>query len=304
MEVILLGTSAALPTRLRWPSATALIREGEVLLFDCGEGAQIQFQKARLKPGKLTRIFISHFHGDHFYGLPGLLTSLQLGGREKKLYLYGPKGIAEYIRFMQKLSHFTLNYEIEIAEVPAARQQNVWKLDEYKVVAMPLKHRIFTLGFRFEEKPKPGKFDAIQAKRLKIPWGPVRNLLKSGQQVQLPDGRKITPSQVVGPKQAGKIVVFCTDTRPCANAVKLARNADLLIHEGTFAGARQKWADSTGHSTVLEAAGIAQKAGVKALVLTHISARYEERDFNPLLNEAQKVFPNTSLGYDFMKIHV
>ncbi len=304
MEIVLLGTGAALPTKSRLPSATALIRRGEILLFDCGEGTQIQFQKAQLKPGKLTRIFISHFHGDHFYGLIGLLTSLQLGGRAKQLFLYGPKGLSEYLSFMQQMSLFTLGYPIQICEVENDREENIWDFDEYSITALPLEHRILTLGFRLEEKLKPGKFVVSKAEQLDIPDGPLRARLQNGQSVVLPNGKEVKPAQVLGPKRPGQTVAICLDSKPCQNSIELARNADLLIHEATFDDSRKERADETYHSTGSQAAQIAKESEAKKLLLNHISARYEKNDEEEFLTQATKIFPNTILGQDLMRVQV
>jgi len=304
MEIILLGTSAALPTKARCTSAAALIRLGEILLFDCGEGTQVQFQKAQLKPGKLSRIFISHFHGDHFYGLIGLLTSLQLGGRIKPLFLYGPKGLSEYCGFMQQLSDFILGYPIIICEVENKLEENIWDFKEYSITALPLEHRILTLGFRLEEKPRPGKFDIKKAEQLGIPDGPLRASLQNGDSVVLPNGKKIKSAQVLGPERPGQTVAICLDSKPCQNSIELARNADLLIHEATFDDSRKERADETRHSTGAQAAQIAKEAKAKKLLLTHISARYEKNDAEEFLAQATKIFPNTILGQDLMRVYV
>lgn len=304
MEIVLLGTGAALPTQSRWPSAMAVIREDEILLFDCGEGAQIQFQKAQLKPGKLTHIFISHFHGDHFYGLIGLLTSLELGGREKPLSIYGPHGLAEYLEFMQKLSHFTLGNEIEINEIEDGKKQTVWDFGDYVISALPLEHRILVFGFRLEEKPRPGKFDLAKADELGIADGPMRGRLQKGESIVLPNGQEIKPEQVLGPERPGKTVTICLDSRPCNNSVALARNADLLIHEATFDESRKERADTTRHSTFAQAAEVAAEAGAQKLLLTHISARYEKTEEAELLAQATKIFPNTILGHDLMRFQI
>lgn len=304
MEIVLLGTGAALPTQSRWPSATVIIRNGEILLFDCGEGAQIQFQKARLKPGKLRRIFISHFHGDHLYGLIGLLTSMQLAGRDKPIWIYGPQGLRRYLSFMEELSHFKFAYEINVNEVASSESKGVWDFGDYTVTAMPLLHSVFVLGFRVQEKAKPGKFSTEQAEELEIPSGPLRRRLQKGETVTLRDGVKIRSDQVMGPMRPGKVVAVCLDTRPCANSLELAHGADVLIHEATFDSSKQDLAESTGHSTATEAAEIASKAGAKKLVLNHISARYGEEHESQLLQEAHKIFPNTILGCDLMRIAV
>lgn len=282
----------------------ALIRGGEIFLFDCGEGTQMQFQRTGLKPGKLSRIFISHFHGDHFYGLIGLLTSLQMGGRHKTLNIYGPEGIRKYLEFMQQFSQFNFEYDVDVHEIKEDSGETVWDMGEYYVRARPLRHRIFVLGFRVEEKSKPGKFNVEEAERLGIPDGPLRRLLQKGDSVVLANGREIHPSQVLGPKRSGKKIAYCLDTGPCRNAIELAKGADLLVHEGTFEESQTEWAETTGHSTVMQAATIAQEAGVKKLILTHISARYKEADEQLLLTQAQKIFPNTMIGRDLMRIEV
>lgn len=304
MEIVLLGTSAALPTQSRWPSATAIIREGEILLFDCGEGTQIQFQKAQLKPGKLNRIFISHFHGDHLYGLIGFLTSLQLAGRDKPLFLYGPKGLKRYLAFMEDLSHFKFAYEVNVNEVIPGEKKTVWDMGDYTVTALPLVHNLFVLGFRLQEKSRPGKFDAAKAEELGIPDGPLRRRLQMGESVTLPNGAVVRSNQVLGPPRPGKTIAVCLDTRPCANAVELARHADVLIHEATFEAAKADLAEAAGHSTVTEAAEIAKQAGAKKLLLTHISARYSEEDDAQLLQPARTIFPNTVLGSDLLRVKV
>ncbi|MFQ5640748.1 MAG: ribonuclease Z [bacterium] len=304
MEVVLLGTGAALPTPRRRPSSAALIREDEILLFDCGEGAQIQFQKAQLKPGKLTKIFISHLHGDHFYGLIGLLTSFQLLGRSKPISLWGPQGIGSYVNFMQKLSRLSFNYQIDVHEVAAGTTETHWDFGEYRIVAMPLEHSIFTLGFRLQDKARPGKFFIEKAEQLGVPEGPLRGKLQKGETITLPSGLEIKPSDILGSPRPGKIVAFCLDTRPCENSLRLAYNTDLVVHDGTFDEEQKEWAHSTGHCTVKQAAEIAEKAGAKKLVLSHISARYKAEDAQRLLNEAQTVFKNSILAHDLLRLRV
>lgn len=304
MRIVLLGTGAATPTLLRWPTSTAILRSRETLLFDCGEGTQVQFLRAKLKPGKLARIFISHFHGDHFNGLIGMLTSMQLSGRQKELQLYGPKGLAEYLTFMQSVSQVTFGYSIHLNEVAAGVEKTVWDMGEYTVTAMPLTHRMTTLGFRIEEQKRPGKFDQTSAERLGIASGPVRRLLKQGQTVELPDGTQVEPEQVIGPTRPGKKIAVCLDTVPCKNAVTLAKNVDVLIHEGTFETSKTAWAQDTGHSTAAQAANIAKEAGARKLILTHISARYDKTGEKHLLAEAREIFPNTIMGFDLMRVEV
>lgn len=303
MEIIFLGTSAALPTLNRFGTAIAINLGGETLLFDCGEGAQIQFQKANLKPGKLSRIFITHFHGDHFYGLIGLLTSLQLNGREKPLHLYGPVGLNYYLDVMQKLSHFEFNYDVNIHEVEETSESQRWKMPGYSVTALPLEHRVFVLGFRIEENPKPGKFDTDKADRLGIPEGPERSRLQNGESITLADGKEIRPDEVLGPPQPGRKVAICLDTKPCTNAERLAQNADVLIFDATFDDSKTDLAETTGHATVTQAAELAQRAEVGQLILTHISQRYSKTE-DTLLKQARAVFPNTRLAFDLMRMEI
>jgi len=301
MEVVLLGTGAAAPTLRRWPTSTAILYENEIILFDCGEGIQVQFLKAKLKPGKLSHIFISHLHGDHINGLVGLLTTLQLGRREKKVRLHGPQGLKDYIHFMQKLSHFQLEYPLSVHEIEPDRQQTVWSSAAFQVTAMPLAHRIFSLGFRFKENDKPGKFDAEKAAQMNIPKGSERSRLQSGRPIKAKDGTMIRPEEVIGPEKPGRVVAICADTAPCKNAKQLAQNADLLVHEATFASQDEDMASATGHSTALQAAEVAKAAGVKKLALTHLSARYDHEQEIDLLNNAKKIFNETIIGEDLMR---
>lgn len=302
MQIIFLGTGAAVPTLHRWSSSIALSYANEILLFDCGEGAQVQFQKAKLKPGKLTKIFISHFHGDHLYGLIGLLTTLQLNGRDKELSLYGPKGLKDYLVYMEKLSQFTFRYKINFLEIAPEAQEISWDCGEYTISAQPLQHRIPTYGYRFEEKPKPGKFDAERAAQLGIPTGPERAKLMRGEKIVLANGAEIAPNEIIGAPRKGKKFAICTDTMPCKNAVALAQDVNLLIHEGTFEAARSELAQETGHSTVTQAAEIAQKARARQLILTHISARYDNKQVVALEAEAKAVFQESVIAKDLMRV--
>lgn len=304
MEIVLLGTGAARPTLRRNATSLALLRESEVLLFDCGEATQIQFQKARLKPGKVTRIFISHFHGDHFYGLIGLLTSLQLANREKELHVYGPAGLTPYLAFMQELSQFRFQFELVAHEVETGSEVTTWDFADYSVTARPLSHRLLTYGFLLAEHARPGKFDPEAARHLGIPVGPERRQLQMGMNVALADGRTINPWQVIGAEQPGGKVAICVDTAPCENAVQLAKETDVLIHEATYDENRADLARLTGHSTIADAARIARKAGAKRLIATHISARYERKDEELLLRQARQFFANTTIGEDLMRLEV
>lgn len=304
MKLILLGTSAALPSLRRQVSATAVDLGPELLLFDCGEGTQVQYRRARLRPGKLRRILIGHFHGDHLFGLPGFLTSLQMMSRQTPLQLVGPRGLRAFVDFMQKLTGFSLEYDVHFHEVDPQAPSATLVTPAYRIESFPLEHGSFSIGYAIIENDQPGRFDGRRAEQLGIPPGPLRSRLQAGESVVLPDGRRVQPQEVVGPPRPGRRVVYALDTRPCEAVLQTAARADVLIHDATFDHSRQDLAAQTGHSTVVEAAEIAHAAQVKLLVLTHISTRYEEKDDPMLLAQATAVFPNCVLAHDLMRIDV
>lgn len=278
----------------------ALRRGSEVILFDCGEGTQMQFRKAGLRPGRLSRFCISHLHGDHVLGLPGFLMSLQLGGRTAPLDVHGPPGIEELIGSVLRLTQAHVDFDLRFSEHGAA--ETVVRADGYRIVCRPLDHRVFCLGFALIEDPLPGALDVARARALGVPDGPIMGRLKGGETVTLPDGTTVEPAQVVARARRGLHVAYCTDTRPSPDAVALATGADLLIHEATFTHDRVEDAHAKGHSTAREAAEIAAHAGARRLALTHISPRYT--DSAPLLADAQAVFPNTVIAADLMELDV
>ncbi len=303
MELITLGTGSAIPTSDRKLPATALVRDGEVFLFDCGEGTQMQMMKAGLKHSKVKYIFISHLHGDHIYGLMGLISTIHLTGRRTDLNLYGPQRLGEYVQFMQRLTDMHPEFEIHVHEMEeSTRGGVVCETPEYTISALPLEHRIFTLGYRFQEKDKPGRLNIDRARELGIPEGPLLGKLKAGEPVELTDGRVIHPSCVVGPKIPGRSFAYCTDTRFTRNAVELAHEATLLLHDATFTAELNEKAIEAGHSTSEDAARVAREANVKQLVISHISARHKEAE--RLLAECEAIFPNTMLAYDLRRIMI
>jgi ribonuclease Z len=307
LRIIPLGTSSGKPTLNRNVSATAVVGEGEWWLFDCGEATQMQIGRAGISPHKLAGIFITHLHGDHFNGLPGLLSTMALDQREHELILVGPPGIREYLDLLGRLRILFVNYPLSVrelgAEYFAARPvELVYESARYTVVTRPLDHRIFALGYRVEEKMKPGRFDLEKARELGIPVGPLYGQLQSGREITLADGRVIHPSQVLGPPRRGKSVSYCLDTRPCENAVRLARDADWLIYEATYTQELIEEARQYGHSTAAQAALIAREAKARQLLITHFSSRYP--DSRPLLEEARGIFPATTMAEDLMEIAV
>ena len=284
-------------------SAVAIRREGEWLLMDCGEGTQMQIARAGLNPNKLAAIFITHFHGDHFNGLSGLLSTMGLDRRTRRLTLVGPRGIREYLDTLARLKILFVNFPLDLREFSSMSEMTaVYEGDGYTVSALPLDHRIFALGYRVEEHPRPGRFNLDRARKLGIPEGPIYGQLQSGRDVQLEDGRIIHPSEVLGPPRPGKSVAYCTDTRPCKAAVELGRGVDLLIHEATFTQDLAEEAHDYGHSTATEAARIALESEARRLLITHFSTRYA--DTSVLLDEARSFFSETVMAQDLMELEV
>lgn len=303
MRVIPLGTSSGKPTLKRNVSALAVVREAEWLLFDCGEGAQTQVARAGLSPSRLSAVFITHLHGDHFNGVPGLLSTMGLDRRTRDLTLAGPRGIREYLDTLSRLRIIFITYPLEIKEFSSlSGLKAVYESSEYAVSACELDHRLFALGYRLDERPRPGRFDVERARKLGVPEGRLWGRLQSGEDVRLDDGSIVRPSEVLGPERPGKSVAYCLDTRPCAMSLELARNVDLLIHEATYTEEFAAEAREYGHSTAAQAARTARDAGAKRLLITHFSSRFP--DPTPLLDEARAIFPETILAEDLMEIEV
>ena len=312
MQVTFLGTSSGVPTRARNVSAVALRlpQRSEMWLFDCGEGTQHQFLRSDLRLSQLRRVFITHMHGDHVFGLPGLLASLGLSGScNAGVDLYGPDPLDAYLTGALNNSSTRIGYPLQVHRVRQAAEQGsvLFEDDDLTVRCTPLTHRVPAYAYRVEQKPLAGRFDIARAKELQIPPGPVYAQLKRGETVTLEDGRVIDGTSLCGPERPGVSFVYCTDTVFSEAAVELARGADLLIHESTFAHAEAEMAFQKQHSTSTMAAQAAAEAGVGQLVLTHLSPRYVAG--NPvtpddLLREAQAIFPNTTLARDFLCLDV
>jgi ribonuclease Z len=281
-----------------------LPQRAEVWLFDCGEGTQHQFLRSDLRISQLRRIFITHMHGDHIFGLMGLLASCGLAGNVQEIDIYGPPDLDEYLKACRKYSQTRFAYPIQVHTVQPGM---VMEDEEFTVSCLPLKHRVPAFGYRVAEKDHPGHFDVEQAKALGIPSGPIYGQLKRGERVTLPDGRTIDGKTLCGPTQIGRKLVYCTDTVYCDRAVELAQDADVLIHEATFAHQEAEMAFAKMHSTSTMAAQVALGAQVKKLMMTHFSPRYapgNSVDVNDLLVEARAIFPNTDLAYDFFTYEI
>lgn len=306
LQITFLGTSSGIPTRSRNVSGVALRlpQRAEVWLFDCGEGTQHQFLRSELRISQLTRIFVTHMHGDHIFGLMGLLASCGLAANPSRIDIYGPPDLEDYLKACRRYSQTHFSYPVKVHTVSPGV---VFEDDEFVVTCRLLKHRVPAFGYRVAEKDRPGQFNVEKAAALGIPSGPLYGKLKRGETIALPDGRRIQGTELCGPTQIGRKLVYCTDTVYCDAAVELATEADVLIHEATFAHQDAELAYQRLHSTTTMAAQVALRAQVKQLIMTHFSPRYapgNEIEAKDLLMEARAIFPKTEMAHDFMTIDV
>jgi len=300
IRVIFLGTAGSVPTPERSLPAVLIQRGNEQLMFDCGEGVQRQMIKAKVGFHKKMKIFISHMHGDHVLGLPGLLQTMALMDRQKKVEIYGPEGIKRFLEGTREVLQFALTFPVEIHEI--YDEGVVCREEEYAVEAAWSNHVIPSLAYAFVEKPRAGKFYPDKARALGVPEGELWSKLQHGDKIRLPNGRVVKPEEVLGSQRLGRKIVYTGDTRPFKGFARFAADADLVIHDATFDDALAENAAEDGHSTPSQAAEEAEKARAKKLVLTHISARYA--DAGLLLEQAQKVFKNTVVAEDFMELEL
>jgi ribonuclease Z len=304
MKIVLLGTSSAVPTLTRGLSSTALIREGDIFLFDCGEGTQLQLMRSGVKRSRIHSIFIGHLHGDHLYGIAGLLSTLHLDGRETPLNVFGPEGLRVFLNASFRTSDLQFTFKLTVREFPRGFRGRVLEEDEFYVDALPLDHSIFCLGWRFQEKPKPGIFNLERAQELGIPRGPLYGKLQHGESIRLEDGRVITPDMVVGEKREGKSVVYCLDTQFSERSIQLADKCSALIHETTFGPDAVEMARERKHSTMEDAARVAKEAGAQRLIATHFSSRYDGRQVVQIRDEARSVFEDIVAGRDLLEVDI
>jgi ribonuclease Z len=307
LTVTFLGTSAARPTVERNVSGLAIHREGETLLFECGEGTQRQMMRYGVSFA-LSEIFFTHFHADHFLGVIGLIRTLGLQGRPEPLFLYGPKGAKKVLTTALQLGVERVPFPVEIVEVKAGDtvggEGGRGKRDGYDIRAFPTEHGGGpSIGYVLKEQMRRGRFDVEKAKAAGIPEGPLWGKLSKGEAIELADGRRLTADGFVGATRPGRLVAFTGDTRPCAATVDAALGADLLIHEATFGEEERDRARDTGHATAKEAAQVALAAKAKRLVLSHVSARYS-MSADELVREAREVFPNVSVAKDGLEVDV
>ncbi|WP_407355979.1 ribonuclease Z [Methanolobus sp. WCC5] len=299
LRVTFLGTGGALPTPERNPSAIMINREGELMLFDCGEGAQQQMMRAKTGMKALSSIFITHFHADHILGIPGLIQTLSFHGRTEPLKIYGPHWVHEFARILSALGYYKLRFEIDAIDLNPG---DVIKRKDYSIMAIRTEHSVPSIGYALVENERVGRFDRQKAIELGIPPGPLFSKLHKGESVEI-DGKVIHSKDVVGESRPGRKIVYTGDTRPCKTVLAASRDSDLLIHDSTLADDQQEWAIESMHSTAREAALLAKEANVMKLVLTHISSRYSD-DATPLLKEAKEIFQNVIVADDLLELEV
>lgn len=298
MQLHFLGTGAGMPSKERNTSALMmklLDERGTMWLFDCGEATQHQILHTTLKPRKIEKIFITHLHGDHIYGLPGLLGSRSFQGGDELLTIYGPKGLQDWVEMTLAVSKTHLTYPIAFVEV---NEGVIFEDDQFIVMAQPLQHVVPCFGYRVVQKELPGELLVEEAIRKGVPKGPMLGHLKRGEDVELANGTIVRSVDVMGPKQPGFTVTILGDTRFCNEAIELATGADIVVHEATFDHATTNLATKYGHATNVEAARVAKLSGAKYLILNHISARFLVHDLKMLEEEARSLFNQVSIAND------
>ncbi|QDP99101.1 ribonuclease Z [Lysinibacillus fusiformis] len=298
MQLHFLGTGAGMPSKERNTSAlmVKLLDEiGEMWLFDCGEATQHQILQTSLKPRKVTKIFITHLHGDHIFGLPGFLSSRSFQGGDEPLTIFGPAGLQQWVELTLALSKTHLTYPLQFVEV---HEGVIYEDIQFTVRASALRHVVPCFGYRIEQKELPGELLMEKVQAFGVPKGPLLGQLKRGSNVELENGTIIKATDVVTPPKKGFTLTILGDTKFCEEAISLAEQADIVIHEATFDGDTTQLAANYGHSTNVEAAMVASRADAKFLLLNHLSARFLPHDLPIFLAQAQEIFPQTFLTYD------
>jgi ribonuclease Z len=293
-RVTFLGTGGSIPQTNRAPSAVAVEREGDLMLFDCGEGTQRQMM--RCGTGfTVDDIFITHKHGDHLLGLPGLTQTWTFQGRDEPVRIYCPESVADHVRGCVALAGHRPAYDVDVKPVGDG---TVVRRDGYDVVAFETDHgRVDSVGYAVVEDERKGRFDRERAEELGVPPGPMFSTLHNGEAVELEDGTVVEPEQVVGEPRPGRKFVYTGDTRPTDRTVEMARDASLLVHDGMFGDDKKDRAVETGHSTAREAAGVAREADAELLALTHVSSRYSD-DVSPLKTASLDEFADSFVASD------
>ena len=300
IRIVFLGTSGSVPTLKRSLPAVMVQCPREQWMFDCGENVQRQMMQAKTSFHKKMKILITHLHGDHVLGLPGLLQTMALMDRKEPVQVFGPVGLKDFLVCTKETLNFGLTFPVEISEI--LEEGVVCDTEEYSIIAKKSNHAIESYSFAFVEKPRPGKFYPKKALALGVAAGELWSRLQRGEEIMLADGKVVKPADVMGPMRAGRKIVYTGDTRPFDAFAVFAEGADLVIHDCTFDDSLTEKAAEDGHSTPTQAASQAKSAGAKQLVLSHISARYPNAGL--LLDQAKKVFPNTVLADDFMELEL
>jgi ribonuclease Z len=298
IEITFLGTGGSWPSSERNVLSVGIRLDGQVILFDCGEGTQRQLMLSNLSFMSVSRVFISHFHGDHFLGLAGMMQSMALNDREDELYIYGPPGTIGFIKNLANAGYFGVNFPVIVEELEAGDHV---RFDRFNVRPIVVDHSVPTLGYILEEDERPGRFDRPKAEELGVPPGPLFKKLHEGEDVEV-DGRVVSSGDVVGPPRPGMKIVFSGDTRPVGSLTEAARGADVLIHEATMMDDLREKAHRYGHSTARDAAELARDAGVRYLFLVHLSPRY--KDPEPVLKEARAIFENSHVPDDLSEFMI
>ncbi len=298
MRLVFLGTGGSIPAPNRNVTATALQVGSEMILFDCGEGTQRQFMMSSASFMKVQKIFVTHFHADHFLGIPGMIQSMNFVGRDKPLEVFGPPGMIDIMRSLLRIGYFSPSFDVHVYELKA---EEVVKFPGYSIEAVEVDHNVPAMGYVLHGENRPGKFNLDAALELGVPEGPLYRTLQQGKPVKV--GRKtVTPDMVLGQARPGVKIAFSGDTRPCDRLIEAAKGADVIVHEATADSSLRERADEFGHSTAEGAATVAAKAGVGMLYLNHISNRYE--DASVLEEEARRIFPRSKVVEDLMSVTV
>lgn len=298
VKIVFLGTGGSWPSPERNVLSIAVKRGKEIILLDCGEGTQRQFMLSSVSFMQTQKVLISHFHGDHFLGLPGMIQSMTLNDREDDLQIFGPNGTVALVKTLLELGYFNPGFRVEVRDL---NHGDILDFDSYKITAFNAKHNVPCLGYSIEESERPGRFDLAKAKELGIPEGPLFRRLQKGKEVTVGD-MVFTPDMVLGPPRRGRKIVYSGDTVPSTDIVKFAKDCDVLIHDATAESSMEEKANRFGHSTARQAAAIAKECNARLLFLVHISPRYD--DSTPLLNEAKEVFENSLMAEDFLEYEV
>ena len=299
MQLHFLGTGAGMPSKERNTSACLLElydERGSAWLFDCGEATQHQILKTTIKPRKVEKIFITHLHGDHIFGLPGFISSRSFLGGEEPLTIYGPKGIKLWLETTIAISQSHIKYKLIIEEI---EEGIIFEDETFIVEAAPLEHVIPCFGYRITQKHLPGELLVERALQLGVPKGPLLGMLKKGENVTLEDGTVIYSEEVVSSPKKGKVIAYLGDTKYCQNSIELSKDANVIVHEATFDATTKQLAADYGHATNTEAATVAMQANAQALIINHISARFLAKDLDVLVQQAKEIFPNTYIANDF-----